>query len=114
MLQSWFSPSQNLCTNTLSSFSFPLNLYPSLQNIIFSLPHSHFSALTAPKKEQSGNQLGKSVTPVNCLNRVLLAESTKEDELFAQKESTEKVREAAENSLDFVLSKLDGNCYADL
>lgn len=89
-------------------FPFPLNLYPLSQNTSFSLPHSHFSAVTAQRKEQRGSQLGKSLTPVNRLNRVLLADRTEEDELFAQKEWTEKVREAAENLLDFVLSKWDG------
>jgi len=64
--------------------------------------------VTAQRKEQRGSQLGKSLTPVNRLSRVLPADCTKEDELFAQKEWTEKVREAAQNLLDFVLSKRDG------
>lgn len=89
-------------------FSFPLSLYPSSQNTNFSLPHSHFSAVTPQRKDRGSRQLGKSLTPVSWLNGALLDDYTEEGELFAQKGWTEEVREAAENLLDFVVSKQDG------
>lgn len=67
--------------------------------------------MTAQRKEQRGRQPekpGKSVTQLYWLDGVLLADCTEEDELFAQKEWTEKVRKAAENLPCFVLSKQDG------
>lgn len=109
MFQSGFLLLRSRYKHSIFLFFIPTQLVPFFtENIMFSLPQSHFSAVTAQKKEQRGRQPGKSLTRLYWLDGVLLADCTEEDELFALEEWTEKVRKAAENLLCFVLSKRAG------